>query len=111
MCIVKNNILPLKGFKAINICGIIFVRKNVQLKAVDLNHEKIHSKQIFEMLIIFFYLWYLFEWLFRFLFTKDRFSIKAYKHISFEKEAYYNQDDLNYIEWSRKPYDWFKYLK
>lgn len=111
MYIVRNDIIPFKGFKAINICGILFIRSNVKLSAIDLNHEKIHSKQIFEMLIIFYYLWYVFEWLFRFLFTKDRFTKRAYRNISFEQEAYVNQEDLNYIEWRRKSYAWLKYLK
>ena len=55
--------------------------------------ENIHGKQQLELLIIFFYLIYLVEWI-----------IKGYRNISFEKEAYSNQDNLNYIEWIRKPF-------
>lgn len=111
MFIVRNDIIPFKGFKAMNICGILFVRSSANLSNIDLNHEKIHSKQILEMLVVFYYLWYVFEWLFRVLFTKDRFSKKAYKNISFEQEAHINQKDLDYIKLKREPYAWFKYLK
>jgi len=33
----------------------------------------------------------------------------AYLSISFEMEAYTNQDDFNYLK-TRKPYSWIKYL-
>ena len=26
---IRNNIIPFKGYKAINICGILFIRKEV----------------------------------------------------------------------------------
>ena len=51
-----------------------------------------------ELLYIPFYIIYLFEWLWRVLFTKDRFSEKAYRNISFEKEVYSNQDNLDYLK-------------
>lgn len=41
MKIIYNNIIPFKGFKAINICGIVFVRKDVpRMTWIDYNHEK-----------------------------------------------------------------------
>lgn len=39
--IIKNNIIPFKGYKAINLFGIIFTRKD--LNEIDINHEKIHT--------------------------------------------------------------------
>lgn len=105
MYIVRNNIIPFEGYQAINICGILFVRKGVELDEIDLNHEEIHSKQIFEMLIVFFYLWFVIEWLIRFFFSKDRFTHKAYRHIWFEQEAYKHQDDLDYLK-NRKHFAW-----
>ncbi len=57
-----------------------------------------------EMLYVFFYLWYLIEWLIR-LFGKGN----AYRNISFEKEAYLHDHNRNYLN-ERKPYDWLKYL-
>jgi len=70
-----------------------------------INHEKIHWQQQLEMLIIFFYIWYLIEW-FLILFGKGN----AYRNISFERESKINEIDLTYLE-KRKPYAWVKYLK
>lgn len=106
MIIVENNIIPFKGFKAMYFFGILFVRKGAELSSVDLNHEKIHDKQAKELLFVFFYLWYLLEWLVRLFVNK-----KAYRNICFEREAYANQDNLYYLEWDRKPYQFLKYLR
>ena len=48
MKIIINNILPPKGFKCINLFGILFCRK--QLNKIDINHETIHTKQMQELL-------------------------------------------------------------
>lgn len=108
MKIIYNNIIPFKGFKAINLFGILFVRKNKSLSNKDINHEAIHSEQMKELLYIGFYIIYLFEWLWRVLFTKDRFTHRAYRNISFEKEAYKYEEDYNYIEWVRKHFAMWK---
>lgn len=105
--IIRNKIIPFPGYKMINICGIIFVRSKL-VTDIDLNHEEIHSRQIFEMLIVFFYLWYIIEWLIRLVMYLD--TNKAYKSISFEREAYAKQDDLNYLK-KRKLFTWIKFLK
>lgn len=95
MKIIYNNIIPFKGFKAINLFGILFVRNGCRINIYDINHEEIHTKQMKELLYIGFYIWYFIEW--AILFIKYRNSNKAYKNIRFEKEAYSNQDDLDYI--------------
>ena len=73
------------------------------------NHEgNIHWPQQLEMLLIFFYIWYLVEWGIKLiirLFYKSNQS--AYRAISFEREAYENDDNLEY---KRKPYAWLKYI-
>ena len=111
---IYNSIIPFKGFLAINIFGILFIRKeykqymNTNKKAqYVINHESIHTKQIIECGFIFFYILYLIEWLWRFLFTKDRFSHNAYRNISFGKEAYSNENNLNYLK-NRKKYAMWK---
>lgn len=105
MKIIYNNIIPFKGFKAINVCGILFVRKDVGgITRIDYNHERIHTKQMQETLYIFFYLWYIVEWFIR-LFRKGN----AYRNISFEREARYNQGKLRYCE-KRKRFAWFSYI-
>ena len=81
--------------------GIFF--KNEHGKRSFMNHEAIHWKQQKEMLGIFFYLWYLVEWLIRLPFGN------AYYNISFEREAYRNEHNKNYLN-ERKPFAWIKYL-
>lgn len=77
-----------------------------KLSPETLNHEKIHYKQQKEMLIIFFYIWYLLEWLIRILINGK----KAYISISFERESYLNSKNKSYLE-TRKKFAWIKYLK
>lgn len=106
MKIIYNNIIPFKGFKAINLFGILFVRKDSnKLSDIDINHEKIHTSQMKEMLYIFFYIWYIIEWIIKlFIYNKN-----AYRNISFEKEAYNNQLNFNYLN-TRKSFNWIKLL-
>lgn len=106
MVVIENELIPFKGFKCINLCGILFVRSECNMDDIDLKHESIHSSQIFEMLIIFFYLWYVFEWIFR-LFQYGS-SHEAYRNISFEREAYANENNLDY---EHSFYGWAKYLR
>ena len=105
MRIIRNKYIPFQGYKAINLFGILFVRGNARISERTIRHEAIHTAQMKEMLYIFFYLWYIFEWIIR-LFLKGN----AYKNISFEREAYSNEDDVIYLE-SRKRFAWIKYLK
>ena len=99
MKIIYNNIIPFRGFIAINLFGVLFVRK--KLNAVTINHEKIHTAQMKELGYILFYILYLAE----FIIGIFRFgeNYEAYMNISFEKEAYKHQYDLNYLE-TRKHY-------
>jgi hypothetical protein len=101
MIIIRNKFIPFGGYKAINIFGILFVKKNTNIDNVTINHEKIHTKQIIELLFIFFYIWYGIELLIRYIINKKT----AYKNILFEKEAYFNEKDLDYLN-RRKPYSW-----
>lgn len=96
--IIYNNIIPFKGYLAINLFGIIFVKENLKrlFKERDLNHERIHTAQMKELLFIFFYLWYIIEWLIRLIIYQS--ASKAYRNIWFEKEAYNNQDNLEYLK-------------
>lgn len=93
---IKNNIIPFKGFRAINLFGILFVRGNARINERTIRHETIHTAQMKEMLYIFFYLWYVIEWFVKLI--KYRNSYKAYRNISFEREAYNNEDNINYLD-------------
>ena len=62
------------------------------------------------MLWLPFYIWYGIEYL---IISIARLSDKQgdkYHDVSFEEEAYNNDDNLNYID-TRKHYAWFKYIK
>lgn len=71
-------------------------------------HENIHLRQQKEMLVVFFYLWYAIEWIVRLIQYKD--SHEAYRNISFEREAYNNEYDDEYLG-IRKSYEWVHYLR
>lgn len=104
MKIVYNNLIPFKGFTAINLFGIVFARKEYkELSQRTINHEAIHTAQMRELLYVFFYIWYLFEWLSK-LFWHGK---KAYENISFEREAYTYQYDYTYLH-RRKRYAWLR---
>jgi hypothetical protein len=105
MKVVYNNIIPFKGFKCINLFGVLFVRKGCFMSEKDLNHEAIHTTQMKEMLYIGFYLWYFVEWLVE-LFT---YGSKSYHTNTFEREAFENERDLTYLD-SRRRFAWWKYL-
>lgn len=106
MKIVYNNILPVKGFTAINLFGVVFARKEYKplIRRIQ-NHEAIHTVQMKEMFYVFFYLWYLVEWLVKLF----RYGRNAYENISFEREAYTYQYDYSHLE-KRKKYHWIKRL-
>lgn len=108
MKIIRNNILPPHGFKAINLFGILFVRKNYNIDRITLNHEEIHTAQMKELLYVFFYILYLIDWLIGLVAHLD--FRRAYREICFEKEAYANEKDLDYLK-KRKPYNFLKYMK
>lgn len=86
---------------------IILKKQEYKHNGILINHEKIHLRQQLELLIIFFYLWYVIEYYYRFFQLKDHYL--AYKSISFEREAYAMEDDLNYLE-KRKLWSFWKYI-
>lgn len=100
MKVIYNNIIPFKGFLAINLFGVLFVRGTWKdINARVLNHEKIHTAQMKELGYIFFYLLYVMEWFFR-LCTGCK---NAYREISFEREAYDNERYDEYLQ-VRQPF-------
>lgn len=74
---------------------------------IILNHERIHIRQQGEMLVVLFYLWYVIEMLFRMV--QYRSYSRAYRNISFEREAYANQYNFLYLK-DRGFWGWTKYL-
>lgn len=92
-----------------NILGItlypfIFLKKGHD-DEITINHEKIHIKQQIELLVVFFYILYGYYYLIN-LFKP---SVKdSYYAIPFEKEAYENENNLEYLK-KRRPFSWTSY--
>ncbi len=107
MILFSKFLIP-KNYSGLAIYPFIFL-KNKALSKNDIliNHEKIHLKQQKELLIIFFFIWYFIEFIFHLI----RFGNwnKAYHSISFEKEAYHNEGNPNYLL-DRKFWAFLKYF-
>lgn len=106
--IIKSRILPFRGFTALNLFGVVIIRKDSweRLSPDDrarvLVHESIHTRQMRELLYIGFYAIYLLEWIFRIIFhTKT-----AYRGISFEREAYSHEREFKYLFTRRSYAQW-----
>lgn len=94
--IVSRYLIP-KGFRGITLFPFIVVsERDLKENQVMINHEKIHIRQQIELLILPFFIWYGIEFLIKWALFKDR--NLAYRNISFEREAYANEKDLNYLK-------------
>lgn len=109
MRVIRNDVIPFKGFKAVNLFGVLFARRNAVLSESDIRHEMIHTAQMRELLYAGFYLWYGMEWLIRWFGCGFK-AKKAYRDVCFEREAYGNERTDGYLI-GRKRYESFKYLK
>ena len=98
-------ILVFKHFFYKNYVGLtlwpFIILMDIDLKGdhVLINHEKIHLRQQRELLILPFYIIYVIEWLLKSFYYFNFY--KGYQNISFEREAYINEKDLDYLE--RRP--------
>jgi hypothetical protein len=96
MILVSKYLVP-KGYVGITVFPFVFLKhKYLKTDITLVNHEKIHLRQQLELLIVFFYLWYSIEFLIRLYVYKN--WAKAYRNISFEREAYTNEKDLDYLK-------------
>jgi hypothetical protein len=75
---------------------IVLKYKERRHDKVLINHERIHLRQQLECLILPFYIIYLTEYGYHRLGGKSHFE--AYKAISYEKEAYSNETNLEYLK-------------
>ena len=105
MKIVENKIIPLKGWGAVNLFGVLFVRKGVKVTDTMIRHEEIHTMQMRETAYVGFYLWYAIEGLCKCL----AHGKKGYYRIGFEQEAYLNEHIRKYKN-VRTPFEWLKYV-
>lgn len=96
-------------FQAMAFFPFILVKdKKLKTDRFLLNHEKIHLRQQTELLVLPFYILYILEFLYQLV--KKRNGMQAYYAISFEREAYINECDLEYLK-NRKWYSSFKYIE
>jgi len=97
-----------KGYDGITVFPFIILRTGSMRSNADLiNHERIHLRQQAEMLVVFFFVWYFVEFVFR-LVVKRSYH-QAYRAISFEVEAYQNEKDPDYLK-SRPFWKFMNYL-
>ncbi len=76
---------------------VLIKHKHYVLNERLINHERIHLRQQLELLIIPFYIWYLAEYLW--LRLRGMKHKQAYYAISFEREAYAREYDLDYLQY------------
>lgn len=108
MIFISKYLVP-KGYAGLTMYPFVFLKsKHLKGDTVLLNHEKIHLKQQLELLIFPFYVVYVMEFLFRLVqFRQWR---TAYRNISFEREAYTNENRLDYLK-TRPTWAFLKYIR
>ncbi|WP_289159037.1 hypothetical protein [uncultured Muribaculum sp.] len=104
--VVKCRFIP-KGI-CVNLFGSYWARDISWIDKYVINHERIHTAQQRELLFVPFYILYVIEWLVRLVQFRNRHD--AYMNISFEREAYANGDNLDYLP-NRKLFAWRHYLR
>ncbi|WP_310556845.1 hypothetical protein [Flavobacterium sp.] len=94
--VVSKYLIP-KGYVGLTVFPFIILKdKKHKSNEGTINHEKIHIRQQLELLVLPFYIWYFTDLFFKYLKYRD--FQKAYRNILFEREAYANEKDLNYLK-------------
>ncbi|MFB9056144.1 hypothetical protein ACFFU9_05245 [Mariniflexile ostreae] len=107
MIVISKYLVP-KGYLGITIFPFVILKhKRFKNRSVLLNHEKIHLKQQLELFIIPFYVWYILAYVVRFIQYKNHDA--AYRNISFEREAYAQEFNLDYLQ-KRSCFQFLKYI-
>ncbi|GEC73120.1 hypothetical protein SAMN05443543_101218 [Flavobacterium flevense] len=108
MFFIVNKYLIPKGFRGLTAYPFVFLKYRVDKEnPVFINHERIHLKQQLELLILPFFIWYVLEYLIYLL--KYGNKNRAYRSVSFEREAYSNESDMDYLK-KRRIFSFWKYL-
>lgn len=94
--IVAKYLIP-KGYRGMAVFPFVILKYDFDKdNPVFVNHEKIHLRQQLELLFVPFYIFYLLEYTIRLIQFKNK--DLAYRNISFEREAYTNEADLDYLK-------------
>ena len=108
MRILVSKILFIKNFQGIALWPFIVLKKtSLKKNKIFINHEKIHLAQQVELLVLPFYIWYAIEYLIKLVIYKNKYL--AYCNLSFEREAYLNENNLKYLK-QRKCWSFLKHL-
>ncbi|WP_298221100.1 hypothetical protein [Flavobacterium sp.] len=103
--IVSKYLIP-KGYRGMTLFPFVFVRNHEDRHdLVTVNHERIHLRQQLELLVLPFFVWYGLDFLVKLIRYRDK--NKAYRNVIFEREAYANEKDLDYL----KSRSFWKFLK
>jgi hypothetical protein len=94
LIIVKVSFLPAAGMALFPF--ILVKTQRLKLNKAVINHEKIHLRQQLELLLVPFYTLYLLNYLLNLLYYLNH--DKAYRNIVFEREAYVNERNLDYLK-------------
>lgn len=91
--VIETRLIPRSwSFAAITLFGLVFTPDKRRVDPRVRNHELIHCQQQLEWLyvpfVILYVMWYL---------SRKRDCDKAYRAISFEREAYDHEIDVDYI--------------
>jgi hypothetical protein len=108
MIFISKHLVP-NGYLGMTVYPFVVLKtKALLVDVVLMNHERIHLKQQLELLIIPFFIWYSLEFIIRLMIYKN--WRKAYRNVSFEREAYCNESNLDFLK-ERKFWDFLKYLR
>ena len=107
MVLISKFAIP-KGYIGLTVFPFIFLKyEHLKSDTILMNHERIHLRQQLEFLILPFFLIYTTEFLIRLIVLRN--WKRAYRSISFEKEAYANERNLTYLK-SRSFWSFLSYL-
>jgi hypothetical protein len=96
------------GISCITLFPFIILRdSSLKVDKRIMNHERIHICQQLELLILPFYILYLIEYVIGLIKYRNR--MNAYLKISFEREAYKYDSDLDYLK-KRKLWGWRMFI-
>lgn len=108
MIFISKYLVP-RGYTGMAVFPFVFLKsKGLRGDKQLLNHEKIHLRQQLELFILPFYLFYTLEFLVRLVQFKN--GQKAYRNISFEREAFANENRLDYLN-NRPFWSFLKYIR
>lgn len=105
--IVAKYLIP-KGYRGMTVFPFVILKYDGDKgNPIFINHEKIHLRQQVELLIFPFYFFYFSEYIIRLIQYKNK--DLAYRNISFEREAYSNETNLNYLK-NRRLFGFLNYI-